>query len=403
MWAKLPLGDIRVVELGQLLAGPFCGQLLGDFGAEVIKVEQPGAAATRCASGAGRSRTASRCGGRSSPATRSRSPATCAAARARSWSRRLLATADVLVENFRPGTLERWGLAPEELWEINPGLVIVRVTGLRPDRALRPAAPATARSARPWAASVTSAAIPTRRRRGPASRLGDTLAATFACLGALVALHARERTGRGQVVDSAIYEAVLAMMESLVPEYASPATSASAPASILPNVAPSNVYPTATAIMVSSPANQDTVFRRLAEAMGRPELATDERYATHSARGADQAELDALIAEWTSTLDAEDLLDAPASSGGVPAGRIFRAQDMLADPHFPAREAIVSVPPPGRSASFPMQNVDAEAVGHAGRGALGRPRARRAQRRDLRRAARPRRRRADQAAEAGVI
>ena len=185
--------------------------------------------------------------------------------------------------------------------------------------------------------------------------LGDSLAATYACLGTLVALHSRERTGRGQVVDSAIYEAVLAMMESLVPEWAVAGYQRERTGATLPNIAPSNVYPTHDGDLVLIAANQNSVFSRLAAAMDRPELAEDERYSTHGARGANMTELDNLIAEWTATRDSDALLQH-LHEQGVPAGRIFRAKDMLADPHFLAREAIVRVPHRDFG-EVPMQNV----------------------------------------------
>ena len=185
--------------------------------------------------------------------------------------------------------------------------------------------------------------------------IGDTLAATFACVGTLAALHARERTGRGQVVDSAIYEAVLGVMESLIPEYAATGYVRERTGAIIPNVAPSNVYPTADGQMVIIAANQDTVFARLAEAMGRPEMATDERYATHMARGARQTELDELIADWSAGLDAAELNEILLHHG-VPTGEIYRAPDMLRDPHFAAREAIVRLTHP-ELGELPMQNV----------------------------------------------
>lgn len=185
--------------------------------------------------------------------------------------------------------------------------------------------------------------------------IGDELAAVHACMGALMALHARERTGRGQVVDSAIYESVLNMMESLVTEYDVAGYVRERTGAILPNVAPSNVYDTADGQLLLIAANQDTVFKRLAETMGRQELATDERYATHSARGERQAELDALINDWTRTIDLKPL-EALLSEAGVPCGLIYKAKDMLEDEHFKAREAIVSVEHP-QFGTLHMQNV----------------------------------------------
>jgi formyl-CoA transferase len=185
--------------------------------------------------------------------------------------------------------------------------------------------------------------------------IGDALAATFACLGALTALHHRERTGRGQVVDSALYEAVLNMMESLITEFDQVGYIRERQGSILPNVAPSNVYPTKEGLDFLIAANQDTVFKRFAEAMGRPELAEDERYATHAARGANQEELDALVAEWTQGMPIDEL-NALMDEYGIPAGKIYRAPEMLEDMHFKARQAIVEVMHP-KFGKLKMQNV----------------------------------------------
>lgn len=350
---NLPLDDLRVVEFGQLLAGPFCGQLLGDFGAEVIKVEDPARGDPM------------REWGREKPhgkslwwpvVARNKKSVTCnlREREGQALVRRVLDTADVLVENFRPGTLERWGMAPETLWETNPGLVITRVTGYGQTGPY---------ASRAGFGSIGEAMGGIRYVMGEADRppvragisLGDSLAATFACLGTLVALHNRERTGRGQMVDSAIYEAVLAIMESLLPEWALAGYQRERTGATLPNVAPSNVYPTGDGDLILIAANQDTVFGRLAAAMGEPELAQNPRYATHSARGTAMVELDEHIAEWTSRKNAEQLL-ASLHDHGVPAGRIFRAKDMFEDPHFAARHAIVTVPHPDFG-DLPMHNA----------------------------------------------
>lgn len=349
----LPLGDVRVLELGQLLAGPFCGQLLGDFGAEVIKFEDPGKGDPM------------RQWGREKPhgrslwwpvVARNKKSVTCnlRAPDGQALVRALVEHSDVLLENFRPGTLERWGLAPEQLWEINPRLIITRVTGFGQTGPY---------AGRAGYGSIGEAMGGLRYVTGdpdrPPSRtgisIGDSLAATFACIGTLVALHHRHSTGRGQVVDSAIYEAVLGMMESLVPEWQIAGYQRERTGAVLPNVAPSNVYPTGDGDMILIAANQDTVFRRLAAVMDEPWLAEDERYATHGARGAAMEELDELIAKWTSQQGADALLER-LHDGGVPAGRIFRAQDMLSDPHFAARQAIVTLPHP-EFGELPMQNV----------------------------------------------
>jgi formyl-CoA transferase len=351
--SELPLSDLRVVELGQLLAGPFCGQLLGDFGAEVIKIEDPGRGDPM------------REWGREKPhgkslwwpvVARNKLSATCdlRSPDGQDLLRQLLTRADVLVENFRPGTLERWGLSPEALWEVNPRLVITRVTGYGQTGPYAPRAGFGAIGEAMGGIRYVMGepdALPVRA----GISLGDALAAVFACLGTLVAVHSRERSGRGQVVDSAIYEAVLAMMESLIPEWAVAGYQRERTGAILPNVAPSNVYPTGDGDLVLIAANQDSVFGRLAAAMDRPELAADPRYATHGARGAAMAELDNVIAAWTATIPAEDLL-ARLHEAGVPAGRIFKAADMLADPHFAARQAIVTVPHPDFG-DLPMHNV----------------------------------------------
>ena len=350
---SLPLDDLTVVELGSLLAGPFCGQLLGDFGAEVIKVEDPG------------SGDPMRQWGREKPygmslwwpvVARNKKSVTAnlRTEEGQDLVRRLVAKADVLVENFRPGTLERWGLAPEKLWEINPGLVVTRVTGFgQTGPYAKRAGYGSIGEAMGGIRYVTG--DPDRPPARAGVSLGDSLAATFATLGTLVALHNRGRTGRGQVVDAAIYEAVLALMESLLPEWQVAGYQRERTGATLPNVSPSNVYPTADGEMVLVAANQDSVFGRLTEVMGQTELATDERYATHGARGQHMEELDGLIAQWTSTLDADDLLGR-LHEGGVPAGRIFRAKDMFADPHFAARDAIVRLTHP-ELGEFAMHNV----------------------------------------------
>ncbi|HEX5497470.1 MAG TPA: CoA transferase [Mycobacteriales bacterium] len=351
--APLPLAGVRVIETGQLLAGPFCGQLLADFGAEVIKIEEPTKGDPMRQWGREKPHGHSLwwpvlARNKKSVTLNLRSPA------GQRVARDLAARSDVLLENFRPGTMERWGLGPDDLAVINPRLVFIRVTGYGQDG--------------PYAARAGYGAIGEAmgglrhvvgNPEAPPSRMGisigDSMAGIMAALGGLVALHARERTGRGQVVDSAIFEAVLAFMESLVPEFQVAGYIRERTGAILPNVAPSNVYPTGDGQMVLIAANQDTVFRRLAGTMGRAELAEDPRYATHSARGAHQAELDDLIAAWTATLDTGPLLDL-LEADGVPAGQIYRAPEMLADPHFAARESIVSVPHPEHG-RLQMQNV----------------------------------------------
>jgi formyl-CoA transferase len=349
----LPLDDLRVIELGSLLAGPFCGQLLGDFGAEIIKVEDPVAGDPMRQWGREKAHGMSLWW----PVIARNKKSITADLRTTEGQdliRSLVAKADVLLENFRPGTLERWGLSPEELWKINPKLVVTRVTGYG--------------QTGPYAARAGFGAIGeamgglryvTGDPSTPPARvgisLGDSLAATFAALGTLVAIHNVGRTGKGQVVDSAIYEAVLAMMESLIPEWQVGGYQRERSGATLPNVAPSNIYPTADGEMILVAANQDTVFGRLAEVMGQPELKTNEHFKGHADRGHHMQELDDLIAQWTSTLNADDLLERLHASG-VPAGRIYRAKDMLSDPQFLAREAIVRLVHP-QIGEMAMHNV----------------------------------------------
>jgi len=346
------LGDLRVLELGTLLAGPFCGQLLGDLGAEVIKIEPPGQGDPMRVWGRQKA---------GDPSlwwpviARNKKAITLDLRQAEGQALllELAAKSDFLLENFRPGTLEKWNLGWERLHAVNPRLIMIRVSGYG--------------QTGPYAARAGFGAIGEAMGGlryvvgdpgSPPARvgisLGDSLAATFACVGALAALHHREKTGLGQVVDSAIYEAVLGMMESLVTEYDKTGYIRERTGAILPNVAPSNVYPAADG-MVLIAANQDTVFRRLCEAMEMPALADDPGYANHQARGARQQELDALIGRWTAgrtTLEVLGLME----KAGVPAGQIYRAPEMLEDPHFAAREAIVEVPHP-QFGSIRMQNV----------------------------------------------
>ncbi len=347
-----PLDGLTVIELGTLIAGPFCGQLLGDLGAEVIKIEPPGQGDPMRAWG--QVKADGEPMGFALIARNKR----CATLDLRKpeGQKTLLALAaksDVLVENFRPGTMEKWGLGYDALARANPGLIMVRVSGYG--------------QTGPNASKAGYAAVgeafgglrylmgePDRRPSRAGISLGDSLAATFACVGALAALEARHRTGRGQVVDSAIYEAVLAMMESTIPEYQLAGFVRERSGSVLANVAPSNIYDTSDGMIVVA-ANQDSVFARLAEVMGRPGLATDPRFRDHHARGANQEELDRLINDW-SHIHTSAELQALCDAGGVPCGPLYRAPEMLADAHYQAREAIVAVPHP-HFGKMLMQNV----------------------------------------------
>ena len=344
-----PLKGLRVVEMGQLIAGPFCGQLLGDMGAEVVKIEPPGKGDPMREWGRGEHplwwEVIAR--NKQSVSADLRTP------EGRDLARRLIDRADILIENFRPGTLEGWGLSPERLLADKPGLIVVRVSGYGQTGpyAQRAGYGGIGEAMGGWRHVVGEPDRPPSRM---GISIGDTLAATYGCLGALAALRHRDQTGQGQVVDSAIYESVLQVMESLVPDYSVMGYVRERSGSILPGLAPSNVYRCADGELLIA-ANQDTVFRRLCQAMQRPELAEDARYATHTARGENQTELDALIEAWTRTRTVADL-EALFEASGVPSGRIFRAPEMLADPQFAARDAIIEMPHPTWG-SIRMQNV----------------------------------------------
>ena len=343
------LEGVRVLELGQLIAGPFCGQVLADMGAEVIKIELPGRGDPM------------RDWGKGEPVwwpvvARNKK---CITLDVRSEQGKaiigeLVEKADIVLENFRPGTMEKWGLGYADLAGINKGIIMVRVSGYGQHGPY---------SSRAGYGGIGEAMGGLRYIVGdpstPPSRvgisIGDTLAAMFAAIGALSALQFRQRTGQGQVVDSAIYEAVLGVMESTVPEYDQLGTIRERTGSILAKIAPSNVYPTSDDDMIIMGANQDTVFARLCEAMQQPELAKDERFSTHVARGENQALLDDMISAWSNGFTADDLL-ALLEQHAVPAGRIYRAPDMLKDEHFIARESIVEVEHP-KYENLKMQNV----------------------------------------------
>jgi formyl-CoA transferase len=347
-----PLSDLRVIEMGTLLAGPFCGQILGDMGAEVIKVEPPDQGDPMRVWGRQK---------QGDPSlwwpvvARNKKAITLDLRQAEGQQllRELVAKADFLLENFRPGTLEKWGLGWSELSAINPRLIMIRVSGFgQTGPYSRQAGFGAIGEAMGGLRYVVGDPSTPPSRMGIS--IGDSLAATFAAVGALSALHYREKSGRGQVVDSAIYESILNMMESLVTEYDQTGFIRERTGAILPNVAPSNVYPTEDG-MVLIAANQDTVFGRLCDAMERPDLPAGERYSSHQARGAHQKELDDLIGAWTRKLSTRRVLELMAKHG-VPAGQIYRAPEMLEDPHFVAREAIVTVDHP-QFGKLRMQNV----------------------------------------------
>jgi formyl-CoA transferase len=332
------LDDLTVVEMGQLIAGPFCGQLLGDMGAEVIKIEPPGAGDPMRAWGLVEGlpwEVIAR--NKKSVSLNLRTP------KGQDLARRLIGRADILIENFKPGTLEGWGLAPADLRAADPRLIVVRMSGYGQTGPYRERAGfgAIGEAMGGWRRLVGDPDRPPARM---GVSIGDSLTATFGALGVLAALHHRDRTGEGQIVDAALYESVLQVMEGLVPEYAAGGVTRQRTGAILPGIAPSNVYPCRDGDYIIG-GNNDGIFRRLCAAMGEPALADDPRYRDHVSRGRHQTELDDHIAAWTSTLTVDEL-EAKMLAASVPAGRVYTPADMMADPHFAAREALVAVDHP---------------------------------------------------------
>ncbi|PZA05993.1 MULTISPECIES: CaiB/BaiF CoA-transferase family protein [unclassified Meiothermus] len=333
------LAGIRVLELGSFIAGPFAAQLLADHGAEVIKLEPPEGDAMRrwgVHLKDGQSLWWPVIGrNKKSVVLDLRQP------KGRALARRLALQADVLIENFRPGVLERLGLEPPGLLAENPRLIVTRVSGFGQQGPYRE---------RAGFGSVAEAVgglrylvgFPDRPPPRVGLSIGDSLAGLFAAFGTLAALRARELSGRGQVLDVALTDAVIAVLESVLTEYSATGKVRERTGNILPGVAPSNLYPTRDGRHIQIGANADGPFQRLCQAMGCPELAEDPRYATHRARGERQGELDERIARWTRKYTLEEL-DRLLRAYGVPAGPVNSAREVVEDPHFRARGAVVEV------------------------------------------------------------
>jgi len=332
-----PLIGLRVLELGNFIAGPFAGQLLGDYGADVIKIEPPGEGDPMRTWGVTHEGH-----GRWWPAI-ARNKRSVAIdlrqATGRRLVRRLASRVDVVVENFRPGRLDEWGLGYGTLASDNPGLVMVHVSGF---------GQTGPRAGDAGFGSIGEAMGGIRATTGDPDRpparcgisLGDALAGLFAVVGTLAALSERHRSGRGQEVDVAIYEAVAAVMESTLADFEVAGVVRQRSGGVLPGVAPANAYPTVDGTDVLIAGNADSVFRRLCAAMGHPDLAEDPRFADHGARGRNMEALDALVAEWTRTMGTDALLTL-LSSHSVPAGLVYGAPDMVGDPHFAARDMVL--------------------------------------------------------------
>ena len=332
-----PLSGVRVLELGSFIAGPFAGQLLADYGAEVIKIEPPRTGDPMRHWGITKD-------GESLwwPAiARNKKSVTVdlRGDRGQRLVRELVANCDVVLENFRPGTMAKWGLDYESLRAVNPGVVVVHVSGFgQTGPNAGHAGFGSVAEAVGGIRYTTGSPDDTPARAGIS--LGDSLAALFAVIGTLAALRERDTSGAGQEVDVAIYEAVFALMESMLADYHVGGVIRTRSGSVLPGVAPSNVYPTADGAEVVIAANADSVFGRLTEAMGQPELAADPRYATHQARGAAMVELDALVGTWTKSYDSGELVEL-LQRHGVPVGMINTAATILIDAHFAARDMIL--------------------------------------------------------------
>lgn len=335
-----PLAGVRVIELGQLLAGPFTGRLLGDMGADIIKVEPPGQPDPIRDWGKARYR------GRSlwwPVQSRNKRCVTLnlRSERGQELLLELVKQADVLTENFRPGTLERWNLGWDRLSEANPRLVLARISGYGQTGPY---------AERAGFASVAEAMGGIRYINGfpgePPPRIhlsiGDSLAGMFAAQGILAALYKRDALGfgRGQVVDVSLLESSFALLESMVPEYDRLRIVRQPQGTNLKGIAPSNIFKSADGKWIVIAANADKVFGRLCEAMGRPELATDPRFANHLARGEHQEEIEGLIAGWAAERDAAEI-DRVLNANGVICGPVYTIADIFDDEHFWAREMLI--------------------------------------------------------------
>ena len=327
------LAGLKVIELGQLIAGPFAAKTLADFGADVIKVEPPGAGDPL------RKWRLLKDGTSVWWQIQSRNKRSVAidlkSAEGQQLVRTLASEADVLIENFRPGSMEQWGLSPDALLAINPRLIMLRVSGYGQTGPYKD---------RPGFGVVAEAMSGLRHLTAEPGRvpvrvgvsIGDTLAALHGVIGILMALHERQRSGKGQVVDVALYEAVFNCMESLLPEYSAFGAVREAAGSALPGIAPSNAYRCAGGAYVLVAGNGDSIFRRLMGAIGRPDLAADPTLADNTGRVARVMEIDAAIEAWTSSRAVEEVLSS-LEAVSVPAGRIYTVADIAADPHYEAR------------------------------------------------------------------
>jgi formyl-CoA transferase len=331
------LAGVRVIEMGQLIAGPFCGKTLGEFGADVIKIESPGAGDPL------RNWRLLQDGTSVWWQVQSRNKRSIAldlrSAEGQEIARKLIGEADVLIENFRPGTLEGWGLGWDDLRERNPGLVMLRISGYGQTGPYRDL---------PGFGAIGEAMGGLRHLTGEPGRvpvrvgvsIGDTLAALHGAIGVLTALyHRKVNGGQGQVIDVALHEAVFNVMESLIPEYSAFGAVRDAAGSALPGIAPSNAYQCADGYVLVA-GNGDSIFRRLMDTIGRPDLASAPDLQSNAGRVARVQELDAAIGDWTRTRPMAQVLDV-LGAAKVPAGKVYTAKDIHEDPHYRARDMIL--------------------------------------------------------------
>jgi formyl-CoA transferase len=332
------LQGVRVIEMGQLIAGPFAGKTLGEFGADVIKIEAPGAGDPL------RNWRMMKDGTSVWWQVQSRNKRSLAldlrSEEGQDIARKLIAEADVLVENFRPGTLESWGMGWDVLSELNPGLVMLRISGYGQTGPYRDL---------PGFGAIGEAMGGLRHLTGEPGRvpvrcgisIGDTLAALHGTIGVLTALyHRKVNGGRGQVIDVALHEAVFNVMESLIPEYSAFGAVREAAGSALPGIAPSNAYRCNDGYVLVA-GNGDSIFKRLMAAIGRPDLAEAPDLANNAGRVARVAEIDAAIGVWTATRGVAEVLEV-LNGARVPAGKVYTAQDIAEDPHYRARDMILT-------------------------------------------------------------
>ncbi|MCY0853801.1 CaiB/BaiF CoA transferase family protein [Cupriavidus sp. D39] len=331
------LKGVRVIEMGQLIAGPFAGKTLGEFGADVIKIEPPGAGDPL------RNWRLMKDGTSVWWQVQSRNKRSLAldlrSTDGQDIARKLIAEADVLIENFRPGTLEGWGMDYGQLSELNPRLIMLRISGYGQTGPYRDL---------PGFGSIGEAMGGLRHLTGEPGRvpvrcgisIGDTLAALHGVIGVLTALYHRDANGgKGQVIDVALHEAVFNVMESLIPEYSAFGVVREAAGSALPGIAPSNAYRCADGYVLIA-GNGDSIFKRLMTAIGRDDLAEDPALANNAGRVARVDELDHAIEAWSAQHSAEDVL-ATLTDARVPAGKIYTARDIAEDPHYRARDMIL--------------------------------------------------------------